>query len=444
MHKIVYSFIFALLCQSGLVGQNQATMFHDVKNEQQIALQSEVSGNGRRTPQNLSGEAEQIDNVRNRLVLMGLEDVAVVEEAEDLYIGYSDHVYRGTVRGVFEVFCMLMEKSDIRKHIHIILLENRMPVVALRLPAEQIAAYRRQSISISQLMDAVQIGRDTDGYDRIFRRVKRENRSAGKIELIVYPQISLNNSWMDKLYGVVFNLAPAVEVGLWKGASFTGQAIFPIWNNMKGEMDYIRAGMLLFRQEYRLPKNLFMAFHIGNFNASRMGVDVSLKYIPNHDRWQAGMNVGLTGSSTFYLGKWELSPWKRKSGSVFFRYNEPVHNLQFDLTAQRHIYGDYGVRLDCTRHFGEVSVGLYGMYSGGEPNGGFHFAIPLPGKKRMNRRAVRVCLPEYFDWEYEAQSGNDYFRKRLGRSYETRPDENRSRRYYQPAHMKKMLSSLAH
>jgi hypothetical protein len=420
-HTFKLIFYFVLLGQLSLMGQNPVTTLPDVKNEQCVASRSEIT---------------------DRLVLMGFEDVAVVDEAEDLYISYSDYVYRETVRGVFEALCMLVEKPMPGKNLHIILQESRMPVVALRLSAEQIAAYHNQSISISQLMDAVRIGYDTDEYNLLFKGVKRENHSVGRVDIVIYPQISLNNSWMDKLYGAVFNLAPTVEMGLWKGASFTGQMIFPIWNNMKGEMDYIRAGMMLFRQEYRLPKNLFMALHIGNFNASRMGIDVSLKYIPDHDLWQVGMNTGLTGSSTFYSGKWELSPWRRHTGSVFFRYNEPVYNLQFDLTARRHIYGDYGVRLDCTRHFGEVSVGLYGMYSGGEPNGGFHFAIPLPGKKRTNRRAVRIGLPEYFDWEYEAQSGNEYFRKRLGRSYETRPDENRSRRYYQPAYMKKRLGRM--
>jgi hypothetical protein len=408
-------FYFILLGQWSLTGQNPLATFPDVNTE----------------------------HVKDRLVGMGFEDVAVVDEAEDLYISYSDYVYREAVRGAFEALCMLVEKPAAGKNIHIILQESRMPVVALRLSAEQIAAYHDQSISISQLMDAVRIGYDTDEYNHLFKGVKRENPSAGRVDIVIYPQVWLNNSWTDKLYGAAFSLAPTVEVGLWKGASFTGQVIFPVRNNMTGEMDYVRAGMLLFRQEYRLPANFFMDLHVGNFNASRMGIDVSLKYIPKHDRWQAGMNTGLTGSSTFYLGKWEISPWRRQTGSVFFRYNEPVYNLQFDLTAQRHIYGDYGVRFDCTRHFGEVAVGFYGMYSGGEPNGGFHFALPLPGKKRTNRRAVRICLPEYFDWEYEAQSGNEYFRKRLGRSYETRPDKNRSQRYYQPAYMKKRLVRMS-
>lgn len=123
------------------------------------------------------------------------------------------------------------------------------------------------------------------------------------------------------------------------------------------------------------------------------------------------------------------------------QYNEPHYQLEFDLRALRFIYGDYGVRLDCVRHFGEVAVGLFAMCAGGQVNGGFNFAIPLPRKKRSNRRAVRVRLPEYFDWEYQARTGT-YYAKRLGRTFETRPDENHSRSYYNPDFIRTNLKRL--
>ena len=84
-----------------------------------------------------------------------------------------------------------------------------------------------------------------------FSGTKTEHRSAGRIDFVVYPQLQLRNSWLDKIYGASVNIAPAVEMQLWKGACFTGQVIFPIWNNMVGEMDYIRAGILTLRQEIR-------------------------------------------------------------------------------------------------------------------------------------------------------------------------------------------------
>lgn len=378
------------------------------------------------------------------LLLLGMEDVKVVEQEDALYIAYEDHVYRGTYRGLFEVIRSLLKDTEVDAALHLVVLENRIPQISVSLAKEVIAAYRNDGLSLTGVMQSLVISYDTYEEMKILKGCKAASRSAGKVDLVLYPQITLQNSWMDKIYGTAINIAPAVEIGLWKGASFTGQVVFPLWNNMGGEYDYIRAGILVVRQEVRLPLNIFATLSVGNFNENRMGVDLDLLYHTNSDRWAFGLNAGLTGLSTFAKGVWELSTWGRVSGTALVRYNEPRYNLQFDLAAHRYLYGDYGVRGDCSRHFGEVTVGVYAMYSGGEANGGFHFAIPLPRKKRSKHRAVRVRLPEYFDWEYEAQSGPSYTARALGRYYETRPDENRSRGYYNPDFIKDNLINMSY
>lgn len=382
-----------------------------------------------------------ISAVADSLVKIGLEDIRVNEEGDILRIAYEDKVYRGTYRGLAVVIDKLLGDESVTASVHLVVLKNHVPQIDVRMPATAISDYRKGIIDWVEFVNCLQISYDTDEDMRMLAEVPIINRSMGKVDIVLYPQISLNNSWLDKLYGVVLNIAPAVEVNLWRGASFTGQVIFPVWNNMGGESDYIRPGMLVLRQELRFPHNLFASFSIGNFNADRMGVDVSLLYRLSNDRWAFGLNGGLTGSSTFYGGKWEVAQWKRINGSVLVQYNEPYYQLEFNLRALRFIYGDYGVRLDCIRHFGEVSVGLFAMCAGGQVNGGFNFAIPLLRKKRSNRRAIRVRLPEYFDWEYQARTGT-YYANRLGRTFETRPDENHSRSYYNPDFIRTNLKRL--
>lgn len=380
--------------------------------------------------------------VSGELIRMGMEDVAIRENGRIVRIAYDDPVYRGTCRGVFEVIRLVLAQPNVNSPVHLILLDEQVPQVSVQLPLEAIREYRDGRYTLEEVMRSLAISYDTENDMFWLKGVKRLNRSFGKVDVVLYPQVSLRNAWMDKLYGTVLNLAPAVEVGLWPGASLTGQVIFPIWNNMKGQMDYIRPGMLTFRQQYRFPENIFASFSIGNFNDDRMGADLNVLYRPDNGRWMAGVNAGLTGSSTFYSGKWQVAEWKRLTGAAYVQYNIPRYNLQLDLAARRFVFGDYGVRVDCSRHFGEVTVGVYAMYSGDEANGGFNFAIPLPRKKRYRRQAVRVRLPEYFDWEYEAQTGNTYAVKRLGRTYETRPDDNRSGFYYNPEYMKEYLINM--
>lgn len=385
----------------------------------------------------------QEDGLCRSLVEMGMENVSACQEGGTIYAAWEDPVYRGTFRGLFEVVQRVLTQGEEPTDFCFVVLENHVPQIALSLNKELCTGYQAGSLTLTQVMKQLQISYDTRRAMRVLKGVKAENRSTGKIDFVLYPQFSFNNAWYDKLYGVELNIAPAVEMQLWKGASFTGQVIFPIYSNLTGEMNYIRAGMLVLRQELRLPHNLFGQVSVGNFNSGRMGVDASLLYRTNNDRWALGANAGLTGSSTFYEGRWEVSQWRRVSGSAFVQFNEPHYNMQFKLRGSRYIYGDYGVRADCVRHFGEVSIGLYAMYSGGEVNGGFHFAVPFPIKKNYKRKAVRVRLPQYVDLEYEAQSGNKYAARQLGRYYETRPDENHSQRYYNPDYIRANLVRLA-
>jgi hypothetical protein len=226
---------------------------------------------------------------------------------------------------------------------------------------------------------------------------------------------------------------------MWKGASLTAQVVFPLFNNVVGERDYIRPGFLTLRQELRLPHNLFATVTVGNFNANRFGADIRLRYQSGGGLWALALQAGQTGSSIVKNGKWKVSRWLHTSASATLTLRPDWYGLRFDLSAHRFMYGDYGARLNCTRHFGETTIGAYAMVAGGEPNGGFYFAIPLPTQKRPKRKAVRVILPEYFDWEYYAQSGNEYAQRRLGSIYETRADENYSRADYNPAYLKETL-----
>ena len=383
------------------------------------------------------------ETIVRQLIDMGMENVAMAEAGGERFLTWEDNVYRGTSRGLFEVLKQLLTIDGPAQTVHLVVQEEQIPRIEALLYKENIEGYQNGTLTLEEVMRSVTISANTDKSMAVLKGSKRENRSVGKVDVVLYPQLSLVNAWIDKLYGTVINIAPAIEVSLWKGASFTGQVIFPIWNNMKGQMDYIRPGMLVLRQEMRLPHNLFVALSVGNFNANRMGADLSLSYRLDNDRWAFGLNGGLTGSSTFYGGKWELSKWKKISGEAWIRFSEPHYHLDLGMKGIRCIYGDMGVRADCTRHFGEVSVGLFAMYTGGEANGGFHFAIPLPRSKRSKRRAVRVRLPEYFDMEYEAQTGNSYAVERLGRTYETSPEENKSRGYFQPDFLKDRLVQMA-
>lgn len=369
-------------------------------------------------------EKSVAEAAKQALLSLGMEEIKVAQEDSICVIAYEDNIYRGTYRGlaaVIEALRSLPESQQAAEY-ELVVLDDRIPRLVLTLP--------RQTA-------ALEVSYDTDEAMRRLKGMEPVNRMAGRIDVVLYPELFLQNSWIDKIYGVAVCFSPAVQVDLWKGAVLTGQVVLPLYTNMTDFRKYIRPGVITLRQEFRLPGGVLGRLTAGNFTGNRMGVDAALRYQPASGRWMIGANAGLTGSSTCYGGEWVVSKWRRVSGAVWGRYNEPRYGLQFDLAAIRLVYGDMGARLDCRRHFGEVTVGVYGMVTEGEVNGGFHFAIPIPGTKRGKRRAVRFRLPEYFGYEYRARHGGSYGDELLGYSYEVRPDENGSRGYDAPDFVRK-------
>lgn len=374
---------------------------------------------------------------------VGMENVAVLQDGGIIFVAYDDPVYREKARSLFDVIRLLLELPELEERVHVVVMDEQVPQLEVQIPRHVVRYYRLGEYSLVDVMRVLNVSHDTEAAMVALRGVERVNRSFGKVDLVFYPRIVLRNAWLDKLYGVILDVMPTIEVGLWNGASLTGQVIVPLWNNMTGEMDYIRPGMLLFRQRNLFFANWHTVFSIGNFNRNRVGMDGQVMFRPDHGRWAAGARAGLTGSSTFYNGHWKLTPWRRISGEVFAQYHVPTFDMDMEVSGHRYVYGDYGVRVDASRHFGEVTVGVYAMRTGGEYNGGFHFAIPLYPEKRNKRKKVHLRLPRYFDWEYGAQSGNEYAARRLGWIYETRPDENRSEAYVNPAYIRSRLIEMS-
>lgn len=375
------------------------------------------------------------------LELLGFENLSSGVAKTYDWFTFEDRVHRNTYQGIADAVQLLIDDSSINKDVAFIVLDNNIPQVKVLLSYQLVSDCRKGLISLGDVYKGLSVTYETDDYRNGETGGKVYDRSVGTIDFVVYPQVMLANYRLDKLYVVAVDLAPALEMQLWKGATLTGQVIFPIYNNLKGEMDYIRPGIIALSQSFRLRDNVSGRISAGNFNTNRMGVDVSLAYTTNNGRFGLGVDAGLTGSSTFYDRRWRVSNWNRLNGFVTASYYEPHYNLQFDLSVGQYIYGDRGGRLDCTRHFGEVAIGVFAMHSGGVTNGGFHFAIPLPGRTRKRNKSfpVRFMLPEYFDWEYQAQATREYQERRLGQSYEVRPDENRSSRFFNPAYIKSNL-----
>lgn len=154
------------------------------------------------------------------------------------------------------------------------------------------------------------------------------------------------------------------------------------------------------------------------------------------------LQLGLVGDAYVDGEGYNVSKPDKFNFMLKADYYEPTTKLQCSLAAGRFVYGDYGARLDCTRHFGEYAIGLYGILTGGEHNAGFHFAIPFGGRSQKRKGVLRLRLPEYFDWEYSMVSYYKYSFENMGQEYEERPDKNRSAHYWQAKYIEQYLQKF--
>lgn len=381
------------------------------------------------------GRAQVVQKLRD----LGMENIRATEVNGMTIATFENQVYRGTYRGIGKAIVAGMDGTT-TGGLELVALDNGIPQLCITLPDALIADYRTGKIGIKEVYAQMGMSCNTDkAMEQLRGTTETVNSGAGKTDIVVYPTVLLENSSFDKLYTYAVNLSPAVETTLWKGAKLTAQVVFPIATNLKGEYRKIRPGVMTLSQEMRWKNNFTGKVVAGNFTNNRIGAQAEMKYRTGNGRLEVGAVIGTTGQSIITEEGWYISTRQRINAAVKASVYEPRFNLQLDVQAGRYLYGDYGVRGDCIRHFGEYTVGVYAMYTEGETNGGFNFTIPLPGKKRPARKAVRVMQPEYFAWEYSMVSWGKYIDRNMGRTYETRPDNNASGHYFQPEYIRYFL-----
>lgn len=378
--------------------------------------------------------------VAEKLQQLGMENIRTATVNGNTIVAFENNVYRGTYRGIGKAIIAALEGMN-NGELQMVVLDNNIPQLCITLPEKLITEYKEKQITIAQVYQQMGISYDTEEAMRMLKKThKTINSSAGKVDVVVYPEVKLENSSFDRLYTYYVNLAPAVEMALWKGAELTAQVIFPIATNLKGQYEKIRPGVIALAQEFYFGKGFLGRVAAGNFTNNRMGVQAEMKYRTANGRLELGAMAGSSVQSIITNNEgWYISRKQRINAAIKASVYEPHFNLQFDLQASRYLYGDYGVRGDCTRHFGEYAIGVYGMYTDGEINGGFHFAIPLPGKKWSRNRGIRIRPADYFAMEYSMTSWGRYVDEKMGQTYKTRPDENRSSHFFQPEYIRYFL-----
>lgn len=359
-------------------------------------------------------------DITKRLGMAGFDNIRVFPDGKTVTVSYENRRYRNKATALSEILDSLVGCGyDTLK---VLTLVNDMPVIKTQLRASD---WKQFNVSYN-----------TDRAWRTLFNLKPTNPHINKIDLVLYPQVTVMNVQFNRNYEVQFNIAPALEVSLWRGMKFTGQVIFPVVSDYRygEEGDLIRAGFVTLAQEFRLPGTIQGRAVVGKFNADRYGADMTLTKFFFGGVSYLSANAGYTGIYRYVSRNWYRD--KLSTLTCFFKsgYFYKPYDMQLDITAGRYLMGDYGLRGDITRYWGETSIGFYAMVAGGKFNGGFHFTIPLCPMKYKKNRNFRFRTPYYFDWEYNAATEFNN-----GQYYKIQPNENNEEHFYNPDFLLKSL-----
>jgi len=246
--------------------------------------------------------------------------------------------------------------------------------------------------------------------------VRPTNSSFGRVDLVFYPQVSLMNLIITQVYQSLWQISPALELSLWRGAKFSYQIKIPLFNDGYGSSEnVIHPGLITFSQRFRDPWNLniYGRLSVGVFNSSRCGAALDLKYYFPNERFSVDGQIALLG--LYYWNNWVLHFDKtyHPRWYVSANYYWPQQKTQFTLRAQQFVLGEIGAKFEVIRHFRYCSVGFYAEKAdGAKANGGFRFQIALPPYRHPRRGHLpRITTSGQMGLVYNANNEQVYYRE---------------------------------
>lgn len=366
------------------------------------------------------------ENAVNALVKMGFENVGCTDEGKELVYVIQNSAYRLQGVGISKAIDVIQKMGlPDSKPCRIIVLENNVPQISLYYQptkADSLTGATRQDWDVSY---------DLGDSWKQARKIKKENSSLFKVDIVVYPELSLKNLVITQVYQVLFNLSPTIEVSFWKGMKLTAQMVVPIYNDgfeMMSEAvhnvyDRVHPGCVSLSQTVRLPFNTWATLSAGHFMANRYGVDLSAIHVLKADeRFSFEGRVGYTGAcywDAFTCHFDSKKVWTWHLGANFYL---PYYNLQTSLKVIQHIQGEKSIRCDMIRHFKYASIGFYAEKGnrGIRANGGFRFQIALPPYRYKRTGYIpRITPSKNFGMSYNAGNERNYYK-----TYRTEPSDN--------------------
>lgn len=371
------------------------------------------------------------EEVAQRLVEEGFANVRAAESEDYTVFALENDLYKIPGEGFARATEIIREAGlGLNKPVKLIGLNFNVPEV---------------TITYDPASDRWRTTRRLDASWDLVRKQPRMNSSFGKVDIVVYPQVSLMNLIITQVYQSLWQISPAVEVSLWPGAKLSYQVQIPVINDGYGMLeDWIHPGIITLSQRFRDPWNLNILgkLSLGRFSNKHYGVALEAAYhFPNERFWVDGKigvldlcdthGMVLVPNATYdFQFYWNIAA----------NYYWPAIQTQFLLRAERFLIGDMGVKYEMIRHFRRCSVGFYamkGFSKAAHVNGGFRFQIALPPFRQKRYGYIpRLRTSGQMGISYNANNERYYYKE-----FRTEASDNiLSKFYFNPYYIDGMIA----
>lgn len=337
------------------------------------------------------------EKITSLLVNEGFENVIAIVNTNSVIISYENRIYRSEPEACANVVKIVLSAIEKEKDLKLLPKLRGISILLIKIPAkviEEITAFNKFDYS------KIDVYIDTDLYTSALNHLTPSNSSKYKIDIIVHPQVKARFGNFDKVAETQINLAPEIRTSIWKGMSFSAQAILPLHNELDSVGNYIRPGFVTVNQFIRLPFNSFASGTLGYFSDKRYGADLEIKNYLMNGKVSFGFNLGYTGMAFYQKGTWHYSNETTLTSLASASYRHPQLDLNLKISYGTYLQKDKGVRLEINRQFGETEIGFFCSKTTLSNNGGFYFSVPLFPSKYWKIKTVRVRPVESFPWEY--------------------------------------------
>ena len=351
----------------------------------------------------IAGAQTDADGIAARLASSGYIDVRSYEDDKDLVFTLENDAYNIQASGLANAVSILKEEG---------LPEDKLTtVIATYYGVPQVSL-----TYVPVLHRWISSYRLDESWDKV-RKEEKLNKSAGKTDLVIYPQLSLKNLVITQVYQTLWDVAPTFDAHLWKGGRFSAQLKIPVHNSGYGYREgLVHPSMISLSQRFRVPYNvnLFGKFTLGSFSNSRYGAALELFYPFPDERFSLESQMGYLG-----LYYWEGFTAHVDTDFGFYwnlraNYYWPRVQTQFSLSVNKFLLDDYGIKYEMVRHFRNCSVGFYaekGFYSDVRTNGGFRFMISLPPHRMKRYKSLPKVTVGSMGMTYNANNEQVWYKE---------------------------------